>query len=270
MPTDMILLIIILILIVAIAVVGIILINKKKKLRLWLNILIPVAFVLVGTASSFLIYLNIYYHATDEVNPYLQSSALVEVCEDSRYYLFDNVENKDKAIVFYGGAKVEEKSYAPMLSKLAEHGVDVYLVKMPFRLALFDLSASDSILSSNPYSAAYLMGHSLGGTSASICLSKTAQHYEGIIFLASYPNQELDDKYKALSIYGSEDAVLNRKQYEERSSYFPEGYQTQIIEGGNHANFAYYGNQSGDNAATITREQQIDLTVSYVADFLEL
>ena len=112
------------------------------------------------------------------------------------------------------------------------------------------------------------MGHSLGGVCASICLSKTSLNYKGIIFLASYPDKQLGDKYKALSIYGSEDHVLNMDAYNKNISNFPNGYQTNIIEGGNHSGFAYYGNQNGDGVALITKEEQISLTVNYISSFI--
>ena len=78
----------------------------------------------------------------------------------------------------------------------------------------------------------------------------------------------MDNKYKSLTIYGSEDKVMNMKEYNKNLSYLPKGYITKVIEGGNHANYGYYGKQKGDGVATISREQQIDLTISYVKDFI--
>ena len=62
---------------------------------------------------------------------------------------------------------------------------------------------------------------------------------------------------------------MNMKEYNSNLSYLPEGHTTKVIEGGNHANYGYYGKQKGDGEATITREQQIDLTISYVKDFIK-
>ena len=193
----------------------------------------------------------------------------VKVTRNNDYYLFDNVANEDKAIIFYGGAKVQEKSYAPMLNKIAHLGTDVYLVNMPFSFPLFARNKADSVYrTNNTYSKVYLMGHSLGGVCAAMNLEKTTLDYEGIIFLAAYPSHKIDDKYKALSIYGSEDHVMNLKEYTANSSYFPSGYVTKVIEGANHANYGYYGKQKGDGVALLTREQQIDITINYVKDFI--
>ena len=40
------------------------------------------------------------------------------------------------------------------------------------------------------------------------------------------------------------------------------------IEGGNHAYFGDYGEQSGDNLATISREAQQQITVDAIVQFL--
>ena len=247
---------------------AILLVNKKHKLKLWINITAPIAVILTSTMIMMLIYFSIYYHATKDVDDYLKTDEVVEAKETNSYYLFDNISQEEKAIIFYGGAKVEEKSYAPMLNQLAHKGIDVVLLKMPFRFAIFDISKADSFYKSHfSYSEVYLMGHSLGGVCASICLSKTSLDYKGIIFLASYSDKPLDDKYKALSIYGSEDHVLNMDAYNKSVSNFPNGYETKIIEGGNHSGFAYYGNQNGDGKASISKEEQINLTVNYISSF---
>ena len=245
------------------------LINRKHKVKLWMKISVPVLFTLVVNFIGFLVYFHIYYHATNEVKNYLKDDNEVKVYSKSNYYLFDNISNNTQVLIFYGGAKVEEKSYAPMLNKIAHQGYDVFLTKMPLRFPLFGVGKANSIYkANNTYTDVYLMGHSLGGVCASMVLEKTNLDYKGIIFLASYPNKPLDNKYKALSIYGSEDQVLNLKEYNDNLSNFPTGYSQKIIEGGNHAYFGYYGNQKGDGKALITREQQIDITVNYVVDFL--
>ena len=271
MVGTIILISVILFLIIALPIVAMVLINRKHKLRPWINVTVPIGFVLVASVSAALIYLSIYYHATKEADAALESDATVKVYENDKYYFFDNVSNQDKAIAFYGGAKVEEKSYAPLLRSIADEGVDVFLIKAPFHTALFAISAADSIFGSEQgYNHIYLMGHSLGGTCASICLANTSLSYDGIIFLAAYPDRPLRDSYRALSIYGSDDLVLNKGSYQSHLSNFPANFETKIIEGGNHANFAYYGEQSGDGKGTLAREEQIALTASFVTSFINV
>ena len=265
------LIIIISILSVILPIAAVILINRKHKLKLWVSIVAPVAFILVVNLSGCLIYFVIHYHAMSEVNAYLEDDNEVKVSDTSNYYFFDNLVNSDKALIFYGGAKVEEKSYAPMMSKIAHQGIDVFIVKMPLRFPLFNPMKAESVYkANNNYQEVYMMGHSLGGVCASRVLNNTSNEYKGIIFLASYSDKPMNNKYKALSIYGSEDKVINLNAYSNNISHFPTGYVEHVIEGANHANYGYYGNQKGDGKATITREAQIDQTVSYVSKFIGL
>ena len=266
---DIIILAIILVIIIALPIVVIQIINKKHTLPLWLKIAAPISFILVASISTGLIYLSIHYKATKDVEPFLVSDSSVEVSKKDKYYFFDNKTNDDKAVIFYGGAKVEERSYAPLARKLADKGVDVFLVTMPFRLPLFDVYQANNIYKAHSnYKEVYLMGHSLGGTTISMCLEKSVYDYKGIIFLASFPNSQIDNKFKALSIYGDKDKILNKNTYENRKAYFPSGYVTKVIEGGNHCQFGYYGDQVGDGKALISREEQVNTTVGYILDFI--
>ena len=108
--TTLMLIIVIVILSIALPIAVVLLIDKKRKMPLWLKIVIPIVVILAVNISGCLTYFNIHYKASSEVNEYLKDDSEVKVTENKDYYLFDNVNNNDKAIIFYGGAKVEEKS----------------------------------------------------------------------------------------------------------------------------------------------------------------
>jgi len=63
------------------------------------------------------------------------------------------------------------------------------------------------------------------------------------------------------SFYGSEDRVLNMEKYKECLVNFPDDVIEEVIEGGNHAYYAHYGEQEGDGTATITREEQQEIVL---------
>lgn len=255
-----------------IAFLVILLINrkKKKKLKWWMNTLL-IIFLTSGNVISFtLIYFAFNYKATENAKSYLKNDEKVKVIENKSYYQFDNVNGDEVAIMFYGGAKVEEASYAQLCHQIAEQGIDVYLFRFPLYFPLININAADKVSYSNKYHHLYMMGHSLGGTVASLYLSNNTNLYEGIIFLASYPNKKLDDSLKCLSIYGSVDTVLNKKNYSKNIDYFPKDYQEVIIEGGNHSNFGDYGLQRGDSVSSISKDQQIEMTTSLITTFINI
>ena len=108
----------------------------------------------------------------------------------------------------------------------------------------------------------YMGGHSLGGAMAASYVSEHTDEYEGLLLLAAYSTADLSDSdLNVISIYGSEDKVLKMDSYQENLENLPDNYVEEVIEGGCHAYFGYYGEQDGDGTAAITREEQIQKTV---------
>jgi len=161
--------------------------------------------------------------------------------------------------VFYPGGKVEAEAYALLLKDIQDAGIRVFLVEMPFNLAVFDANAAEKIIANNPnIEHWYIGGHSLGGAMASQFAEKNADKLDGLILLAAYPlNDALD---KVLIIAGSQDLVLDQTKIE--------GFEVNWIEGGNHANFAHYGMQKGDGKALIDKDEQIKMTQMWIIEFM--
>ena len=85
------------------------------------------------------------------------------------------------------------------------------------------------------------------------------------MLLAGYPTENITKP--VLSIYGSNDGNLNRKSYDEAKPLMSNLTEV-VIDGGNHAQFGYYGTQSEDNAADITPENQQNQTVTKILEFI--
>ncbi len=236
--------------------------HQKRWLK-WtiLSILILIGFLFI----SFLIYAQIYYHADSEAALALESDDLVTVTQTGYGFHFDGP-SEDEAMVFYPGAKVEETAYAPLLHALAEKGLDVCLVKMPFRMAVFGINKASSVMKEHDYSHWYIGGHSMGGSMAASYASGHTDALDGVILLGAYPVKKLDDSLSEVLIYGSEDHVLNRDRLSKGRSYAPDQYIEHVIEGGNHAYFGNYGEQKGDGTASVTRQRQQEETVRMILD----
>lgn len=204
-------------------------------------------------------YLSIYYHADDTALAVFDSDSPTVTKIDGGWF-FDG-EGEDTALVFYPGAKVEAQAYAPLMQKLAQNGVDCFLMEMPMRIAFLDPNAADKVIGSYHYDTWLMCGHSMGGVAATIYTSSHTDQVDGLILLASYPTEQIDDKVDVLSIYGSEDKVLDHTAYEKAKAYLPDDMTEVVIEGGNHAYFGNYGEQSGDGEAKISPEQQQTKTV---------
>ena len=237
----------------------------KKKIIF--SIIIVLILSLVGGTVY---YINDYYKA-DEVAVSLITAPKTDVTitEENGVFTF-KPQNATKGIIFYPGGKVQAESYAPLMQTLAENGVLSVLVTMPGNLAVLDMNAADGLQEKYPeIQSWYMSGHSLGGSMASSFIAENSKEFDGIILLASYSTADLSEtELDVISIYGTNDGVLNMEKYEEYKPNLPEDFKEVVINGGCHAYFGAYGEQEGDKKATITREEQIEITVKEILQFI--
>ena len=193
--------------------------EQKKILIISISIATALA-IIIGLCA---IYLGDYYRADE-------GAVVVFAPEDnvSVSTLYDgNVvlepQNATVGFIFYSSGKVEAHAYQPLMAKLAREGVLCVLVEMPFNLAVFDSNAADGIQEQYPeIEDWYIGGHSLGSPMAASYLADRTDEYKGLILLGSYSTADLSETDPdVLSIYGSEDKVLNREKYNRISQTYP-------------------------------------------------
>lgn len=218
------------------------------------------------------IYVSDYYHADmsaiEDMEFASELSVESETWEDGT--LVFTPEEAETGLIFYPGGKVEYLAYQPLMQAFAAEGILCVLVEMPFNLAVLDVDAADGIQEEFPeIEEWYIGGHSLGGSMAASYVADHTDEYEGLVLLASYSTAELaDSRLNVISIYGSEDEVLNREKYEKNRSNLPADFTEYVIDGGCHAYFGVYGHQDGDGTPTISNQQQIELTAQQLADWI--
>jgi pimeloyl-ACP methyl ester carboxylesterase len=175
------------------------------------------------------------------------------------------VEQPKKNIVIVPGGKVEPDAYRYLAFRLAQAGYDVTIVKTVFDLAILTPNYGERFLRDDLENV--VIGHSLGGTVASL-FSAGNDLVGEIVFLASYPIADVTDK-RALVITGEFDSVLDRSSLQESESLLPEDAVFVEIAGGNHAQFGWYGPQTGDTAATLDTLSQQALVIQEIILFIE-
>lgn len=240
--------------------------QKQPMSRVKKTLLVMILTLALGVCGTFG-YLQRYYPVGKEAKASLESRDNVTVTELDYGYFFDGP-STDTAMIFYPGAKVETAAYAPLMNQLAQHGIDCFLIEMPFHMALFDGNAAETVLSSYTYSEWILAGHSLGGNVASSFVQSHSESVDALILLASYPSQPLEG-IRLCSIYGSKDGCLNREQYDKNKKNWPSKSMEICIPGGNHAQFGDYGSQKGDGQATISARSQQKKTAEIIVQFIK-
>lgn len=238
--------------------------EKKQKRRFkWITAVVLGLAIIVGACA---IYLGDYYRADmDAIAAFSSANDVITKTLDDGTLIYEP-ENAIAGFIFYPGGKVEYTAYAPLMEACASEGILCALVEMPFNLAVLDVNAADGIQEMYPeIEKWYIGGHSLGGSMAASYLADHTDVYEGLILLGSYSTADLSDTdLSVLSIYGSEDRVMNQEKHSSNKSNLPKDSKEFVIEGGCHAYFGMYGAQDGDGTPTITNEDQIEFTVQEI------
>ena len=250
---------------ISFVVTGVISKRLKKKLPRFLQFLISLLGCLLLSFVAGFVYLSIHYSVQEEALEVLSDPAGAIITRIDGGYFVDG-SGETVALIFYPGAKVDTEAYLPLMKQIADNGVDCFLADMPMRMAIFDKNAADKFITNYNYDCWMIGGHSMGGMVAAKYAKEHPDMIDGVVLLAAYPTEKLSDSTGLLSVYGTEDKILDRKQYDDAKKFFPSHYTQIAIVGGNHSQFGNYGFQSGDGVANITtREQQTQTAFAIVS-----
>eukprot|EP00803_Ostreobium_quekettii_P011129 evm.model.scf_502.2 EVM.evm.TU.scf_502.2 scf_502:43607-44359(-) len=175
-------------------------------------------------------------------------------------------------LIIYPGALVDARAYAVAARAIARRGHKVVVAPMPGRVAIAGYARARTIAAAHPeVSTWFLAGHSLGGAMAVRFMTEDSGVVLGLVLWAAYPAEDDDlsvSGVPALVVYGTRDGVSTPEEVEEGLARLPPGTETVKVEGANHGQFGYYGEQEGDLEAGITREAQhaavVEATVAFM------
>lgn len=187
----------------------------------------------------------------------LRSDASVTVTDQGWGYLFQPASPQPAlGVVFYPGARVDARAYAPVLRRIAAAGYPVALLRVPLNLALLAQDRALLVLRAQPERRWVLAGHSMGGVAAAnLAISDAAPvrgSVAGLIFWAAYPQHDLAAyRLPSLAIFGARDGLIDAQQRARQLRRMPAGTRVVVIDGLNHAGFGAYGVQPGDQTALL-------------------
>lgn len=223
--------------------------------RWWLLLLIPLVLVL-----SFAVWALTGPAAMPEAQAAISPDSLVEVDADRWLVFYPTGVAPTTGLILYPGGRVDPVAYAPLARAIAAEGYLVVIVPMPLNLAFLAPNRALEVMEEFPEISFWAVGgHSLGGAMAANFADSHPEVVKGLALWASYPAQSDDLSDQDLivtSIYGTKDGLASLDEIRASELLMPSDVRWVAIEGGNHGQFGWYGPQSGDNPAAISREAQ--------------
>jgi pimeloyl-ACP methyl ester carboxylesterase len=236
------------------------------------RVLLAVLLLLILAAAGFVVWGSTPLGPMPEALAAIQSDAHVSV-KTAPWLEFSPAGRQPQAgFIFYPGGRVDYRSYAPLARAIAAQDYLVVIPPMPLSLAVFSPAKAGEIIAAHPEIQSWAVGgHSLGGAMAANFVKNNPGLAAGLILLASYPagsDNLTASGLKVLSIYGSADGLADSGNFEASHALLPADTRWVLIQGGNHAQFGWYGPQPGDGTAAIDRAAQQAQTVSAAAALL--
>jgi hypothetical protein len=238
------------------------------KKRWWLVLIGILLAVVVG----FVAWGSIIPAPMPEALAALQSDSQVNITTE-RWLVFQPTQSTSTTgLIIYPGGRVDPRAYAPQAHAIAENGYLVVIVPMPLNLAVFGSGRASSVIKAYPEIEKWVIGgHSLGGSMAVSYAYNHTDQIDGLVLWASYPansNNLSQSSIETTSISASLDGLSTPDKIAASHSLLPQDTTWVQIQGGNHAQFGWYGAQPGDNPATISREDQQAQIVQSTLDLL--
>jgi len=208
-----------------------------------------------------------------EVYDALKSDSSVTVSIGNWLVFAPATSNVTTGFIIYPGGRVDFRSYAPAAHSIAAQGYLVVIPQMPLNLAFFGVGTASDVIGQYPDINSWAVGgHSLGGTMAAQFAFENPSKTKGLVLWAAYPASGTNLSKSSLlvtTIHGSNDGLVSTAQINDSLKLLPPSTMRVEIAGGNHAQFGWYGDQAGDNKATITREAQQNLILAATLQLLE-
>jgi dienelactone hydrolase len=235
-------------------------------------IFITALIVLVMGAAGFVIWANNALGPMPEAEAAMQSNPSVQVSQDEWIVFQPTGGNPTTGLIIYPGGRVDPVSYAPIAQQIAAQGYLVAIVPMPLNLAFFGANRAGDVIAAYPQIEHWaIAGHSLGGSMAAGFIDAHDQA-EGLALWAAYPasSDDLSDQaIKAISVSASNDGLATPDDIAASIPLLPPDASFMEIQGGNHAQFGWYGDQPGDGLATISRQEQQNQTAAETIRLLQ-
>jgi pimeloyl-ACP methyl ester carboxylesterase len=168
-------------------------------------------------------------------------------------------------LVFFPGALVDPRAYAPLARFVAAAGYPVVIVELPRRGAFGGADSPElaarirSVLTPDSSARIVVGGHSRGAVVASRVAAENAAKLSGLAIIGSSHPRDHDLsslRIPVTKIVGTRDGLATPREVRQNARLLPAQTRWIWIEGGNHSQFGWYGLQPLDRRPRINATRQ--------------
>jgi pimeloyl-ACP methyl ester carboxylesterase len=241
--------------------------------RTWRYLLLGVLSLLILVSAGFVLWAANPSEPEEQALNRLISDQDILVQQQEGWLMFSPSESVSQTgLIFYPGARVDYRAYAPHASAIAEAGFTVVIIRMPLNFAFFGVNQASEVIAAYPEITRWAIGgHSLGGAMAAQFASDNLNLVDGLVLWASYPagNNNLSETgLPVISVFASNDGLASIEEINASRDNLPLESTFIEIQGGNHAGFGWYGTQNGDGVSLISKLDQQNQITQATTDFL--
>lgn len=191
-----------------------------------------------------------------------------EALKQNEGWYFPSLNDELPLVIFYPGALIDVAAYSIWAAELADDGYPVFLVTMPFELAMLAPQRAEQVLARFPQREYVIGGHSLGGYTASKFaverLEEKDPQLKGIFYLASYTEEDpilKDSELASLVVTGSQDEDIKEKNVLAKKAAYPKNSQFVSINRGDHLGFASVAGHQEKGLSESQQQKQVAETL---------
>jgi pimeloyl-ACP methyl ester carboxylesterase len=223
----------------------------------------------ISLTIVFIVWCLIAYAARGDAKVAARSDTQVRVTSTNGVWSFQSTSADSSAVrglIFYPGALVDPRAYAPYARAVAAAGYPAFIVELPRRGAFGGaddpvlLERTMSVMRGHPAIREWIIaGHSKGVVVSSTMASRRLPHVAGLVLIGSTHPRDVDLSALTIpvtKIVGSRDGVAKLDDALANRHLLPVHTNWIELRGANHSQFGGYGFQPGDKFSEMSREEQ--------------
>jgi pimeloyl-ACP methyl ester carboxylesterase len=250
-----------------------------QRRRLWPIIRRVWITVGLGVTAIFVTWSLVAYRASATARQATRTDSAVNVTHSDGVWTFaPRGEASNRILVFFPGALVDPRAYAPLARAVAAEGFPVVLIELPRRGAFggadspgLRMRVNRTLASLSDSGSVVLGGHSRGAVVASSTAAGSIANLDGVVLVGTSHPRDVDLsglRVPVTKIVGTRDGLASPAEVRQNEALLPEHTRWIWVDGGNHSQFGWYGFQPMDRRATVPAEEQRRIMIQGVLDLL--